>query len=96
MALVAPDGTSRHDSDGVASAPHGSERTDPSMPNAHFVPHLLRRATRLDPEVDRPRPAKTISRIEVAVVAPAVADPAVLVRLHDDLRWQYPCGRCIG
>jgi hypothetical protein len=80
------DGVPAGAGEGAVTARNDIERTDQGMPNAHYVPHLLRRATQVEPTAERPRAAKTISRVEVSVVAPAVADPAVLVRLHDDLR----------
>lgn len=42
--------------------------------------------TRPDPDAVRPSVAKTISRLVPQVVAPAAADPAVLVDVHSDLR----------
>lgn len=42
--------------------------------------------TRPDPEAVRPSVAKTISTLAPQIVAPAAADPAVLVDVHSDLR----------
>lgn len=71
-----------------ANAPAGVPRTVPGMPKPSYTPinPLRARAVPIEREQRRRAPTKSISRIDVAVVAPLAADRAVLVDLHDDFR----------
>ena len=71
-----------------ANAPTVAERTGPVMPNqfhAGYSP-LRTAALTVRPEMVKRRPTKAISRVDPAVIATDAADPAVLVKLHGDLR----------
>ena len=85
--VTSPVSQARSESTPALIAGSGAERTVTAMPAPMFLSRPLRsHGVAVRPADGCVAPAKTISRIDPAVVVPAAADPAVLVTLGADLR----------